>query len=275
LGEIDLDAYFERIGHAGSRSPTLDTLQALHLRHPSAIPFESLNPLLGRPVAIDPEALQAKLVARRRGGYCFEQNGLFLHVLTALGFQVTPLAARVRWMLPDDAPQSPLSHMLLKVELPEGPFICDVGFGSDSPTAPLRFEHRTEQRTPHGDYRILQGTTGWDVQTRLPEGWALMYRFRDEPQSPRDYEVFNWFTATHPDSRFVNNLIAARVVGDRRAALFNDRLAAHWPDGKSEKTALAGPREAHQALADIFGIDIDLADIEGAWDRLPKEMLAR
>ena len=96
---IDLEAYFSRIGYSGPREPTLDTLRALHWHHPLAIPFETLDPLLGRPVRLELGALERKLVAERRGGYCFEQNLLFAHALEALGFAVTKLVGRVVWEL--------------------------------------------------------------------------------------------------------------------------------------------------------------------------------
>ena len=120
MEDIDLDAYFARIGYAGPRAATLEVLQALELAQPAAIPFESLDPFLGRPVRLDSVSLDAKLVRGGRGGYCFEQNGVFLRVLRALGFEVTPLSARVVWMEPEDAPLPPLSHMLLRVDAPRG-----------------------------------------------------------------------------------------------------------------------------------------------------------
>ncbi len=268
-GSVDLDAYFARIGYGGPRAPTLDVLSALHLLHPKAIPFESLDPLLGRPVRIDAASLEAKLVRGRRGGYCFEHNGVFLRVLAALGFAVTPLAARVRWMLPDDAQPTPLSHMLTRVDLADGCWICDVGFGGQSPTAPLRLEAGVEQTTPHGTYRIVDHDGRHDVQMRLPERWQTMYRFSLEPQSQRDYEVFNWFTSSHPTSRFTNNLVAARVVGERRLNLFNTEYAVHWPDGRTERTLVDDPAALHALLTDSFGIAVDLSDIEGVFGRLP------
>jgi N-hydroxyarylamine O-acetyltransferase len=220
-------------------------------------------------VRLDADSLQRKLIAGRRGGYCFEQNGLLLLALRALGFAVTPLAARVRWMAPEDAPRSPLSHMLLKLDLDEGPYLADVGFGGQSPTAPLRLEPGLEQMTPHGEYRVVDGPEGYDVQLRLPDRWASMYRFRLEPQGPRDYEVFSWFTSTHPASRFVQNLIAARVAGERRLNLFNDELTSYWPDGRTQTERLDGPQAAHRTLQDDFGIEVDAAELERAWARLP------
>jgi N-hydroxyarylamine O-acetyltransferase len=267
----DLDGYFQRVGYGGDRSANLALLETLHLLHPGAIPFENLDPLLGRPVAIDVSSLENKLVHGHRGGYCFEQNGLFQHILTALGFRVTPLAARVRWMLPPDAPPTPLSHMLLKAELSEGSFLCDVGFGGQSPTAPIRFASGLVQETAHGVYRLLEARGSFDLEMRLPDGWVTMYRFTDEAQTARDYEVYNWFTATHPQSRFVNNLVAARVVSEDRLTLFNKELAFQRRDGSREKRMLEGPAELHEVLTRDFGINIARNDIEAIWSRLPTQ----
>jgi len=269
---VAIEAYFERIGYTGPRAPNLDLLHALQLLHQTAIPFESLDPLLGLPVALDPPALEEKLVRRRRGGYCFEQNGLFFHVLTALGFDVTPLAARVRWMQPENAPRTPLSHMLLKVSLDGADFICDVGFGGQSPTAPLRLKSNEEQRTPHGSYLIRRRDPEFELEMQLPTGFSPMYRFTEEPQSTRDFEVFNWYTATHPASRFVNNLVAARVRQDGRVTLLNDEWTFQSTTGSRENRILAAPADVHEALVCDFGLVIAIEDIERVWLRLPRNM---
>ncbi len=271
---LDLDAYLARVGHGGPVAANLTTLNALHLAHPSSIPFEDVDPFLGRPVRLDPASIQAKLVAGRRGGYCFEQNGLFRLVLEALGFQVTPLAARVRWMLPEDAPRTPLTHMLLKVDLPEGAYIADVGFGGMSATAPLRLEPGLEQPTSHGDYRLIPAGDGvMELQTRLPgralDDWQAMHRFTLEPQGPEDYETYNWRTSTHPESRFTHNLIASRVVGEARINLFNRERTTHWPDGRTERDVLADAAALGASLARDFGLDLDAADLDALHARLP------
>src|SRR5262245_62058766 len=116
--EFHLDSYLARIGHSGAVKPDLATLTALHGTHVDAIPFEGLNPLLRRPVHLDLPSVQAKLVDSRRGGYCFEQNALFKAALERIGFTVTGLGARVRWMAAPDSPLGPKVHMLLKVDLP-------------------------------------------------------------------------------------------------------------------------------------------------------------
>jgi N-hydroxyarylamine O-acetyltransferase len=268
-GDIDLDAYFARIGYDGPRQPTLAVLRALHRLHPEAIPFESLDPLFGRPVLIDAASLERKLVRGSRGGYCFEQNGVFFRVLRSLGFTVTPLSARVGWMLPQDAPRPPLSHMLVRVDLPEGPFLADVGFGGQSPTAPLRMVADLEQSTSHGDYRFLADDDALALQMRLPDRWETLYRFTQAPQGTADYEVANWFTSTHPASRFTVNLVAARVDGARRLNLFNRDLTAYESDGRSETRRLSGPGEIHEALTRDFHLEVERGEIERVLDRLP------
>jgi len=123
LSEADLQAYFDRIHFSGEARPDRETLAALVAAHTASIPFENLNPLLGLPVALDPQALVAKLVRQQRGGYCYEQNGLFGHVLETIGFGFTPLAARVLWRQSEDA-LTPRTHKLLLVELAEATELC-------------------------------------------------------------------------------------------------------------------------------------------------------
>jgi N-hydroxyarylamine O-acetyltransferase len=137
MSTIDLDAYFQRIGYAGVRTPTLETLRELHLLHAQVIPFENLTPLLKQPVNLDAESLQRKLVHERRGGYCYELNGLFALALDALGFRVTRLGARVVY-LGDVNSFPPRTHMLLRVDVGDESWIADVGFGGMVLTAPLR-----------------------------------------------------------------------------------------------------------------------------------------
>jgi N-hydroxyarylamine O-acetyltransferase len=152
---IDLDAYFERIGNTGGRAATLETLRAIHTRHPEAIAFENLNPLLRRPVPLDAQSLQQKMIRDGRGGYCYEQNLLLSHVLRALGFQVTGLAARVLWNAPEGAITT-RSHMLLRIDLDETSYVADVGFGGLTLTGPLLLQPDIEQSTPHEPFRLVK-----------------------------------------------------------------------------------------------------------------------
>jgi N-hydroxyarylamine O-acetyltransferase len=251
---LDLDAYFARIGYAGAREPTLAVLQGLHARHPRAIPFENLDPLQGRTPKLDLASLQAKLVTGRRGGYCFEHNALFAAVLRALGFEVTPLAARVLWNRPETPAAPPRTHMLLRVETEAGPHIADVGFGGMVKTQALRLDPNAEQDTGHGVFRLVPlGDEALRLEARLPERWSPMYQFDEAPQAPVDYELANWFVATHPASPFTDNLMAAWVTDDRRYAVLDNRVAVHHLGGKTEKHVLdAAGLEA--LMHETFGI---------------------
>ena len=250
---FDLSAYFARIGYDGPRTPTLETLRAIQFRHPQAIPFENLNPLLGLPVKLDLDSLQHKMVRSRRGGYCFEQNTLFGQALRALGFRVTGLAGRVVWNQPYGMTTPPRSHMVLKVELEDGPYIADVGFGM-SPTGPLRLVTDIEQKTPHEAFRLLRDGEPFTLQCKLKGEWASFYRFELYPQEPIDYEVANHYVSTLPTSHFVNALIAARATADRRYGLRNNKLSMHALDGTHEQTELMSAVEMRNALGDLFGI---------------------
>jgi N-hydroxyarylamine O-acetyltransferase len=272
MGGIDLDAYLARVGYDGPREPTLEVLAALQRLQPGVIPFESLEPFLGRPVRLDPASLEAKLVRGGRGGYCFEQNGVFWRVLLALGFEVTPLSARVRWMQPEDAPPGPLSHMLLRVQTPEGPHLADVGFGGQSPTAPIRFEPGVEQSTPHGLYRLIEQGGGFELQMRLPDRWGALYRFNLEPRILPDYEVSNWFTSTHPNSRFTNGLIASLAPEGRRMNLLGAGLTTYFTDGRVEERQLGSAEELHQALTVEFGLNVSAEDAAAAFAKVAKSL---
>src|SRR5690606_2958476 len=148
---IDLDAYMARIGYDGPRTPTLETLRALHRLHPAAIAFENLDPLLGRPVPIDRVSLENKLVHAGRGGYCFEHNLLFSHVLRALGYRINEHAARVVWNRPEGV-RAQRSHLLLVVDIDGTRYLADVGFGGNVLTAPLLLDKAGPQQTPHEPY---------------------------------------------------------------------------------------------------------------------------
>lgn len=267
MSALDLDAYLARVGYDGPRAPTLAVLRALHARQPAAIPFENLDPLLGRPVALELEALAAKLVAGKRGGYCFELNGLFAAALEALGFRVTPLAGRVRWMAPPERPETARTHMLLRVDLDEGAFLADVGFGAHLLGTPLALQAGLEQTTPDGTLRLV-GEDRLTLQTLLPTGWQDVYRFSQEPAVAADYMVGNWYTSTHPASLFRNNLLMERLTPERRLALFNTRLTERPKAGTPRETVLQSAEELGAVLSELFGI-ASPAPAGEIWARIP------
>jgi N-hydroxyarylamine O-acetyltransferase len=265
---VDLDAYFRRIGFRGARTATLATLRALQVQHLTAIAFENLDTLAGRSVRLDIESLQRKLVAAGRGGYCFEQNLLFAHVLRALGFEVTHLAARVVWERPDDEVRA-RTHMLLLVDVADGRYLCDVGFGGLTPTSPLRLDASTEQATPHETFRLLDETSAFVVQVSVGGHWKSLYRFDLQAQQPIDIEVLNFYVSEHGDSPMRGRLIAARVGSDRRFALKDGMFTVYFLDGRREQRELESVSELRDVLGGTFGIAVPHdAALEAALARL-------
>jgi N-hydroxyarylamine O-acetyltransferase len=254
--KVDLDAYFARIGYRGPRTPTLETLRALHARHPASIPFEAIDVLLDRGIDIAPDAVDAKLIGAGRGGYCYEQNGLFKRVLTALGFEVEGLAARVHWMAPFDAPPRPRTHMALRVVIDGEPWLADVGFGSVVLTTPLRFDVTEPQATRYETFRLTPHASGLLLEAQLGDEWVPVYELSSEVQLDVDYELANWFTATHPSSHFRHDLIVALTTPQARYTLAHNRLSVRTPDGDLQRRILSAD-EIEAALAETFGLRVE------------------
>lgn len=270
---LDLDAYFDRIGYRGEPAPTLEVLQAVVSAHTKAIPFENLDPALGMPVDdLSAEALAGKLVDRRRGGYCYEQNGLMGYALAEVGFRVRRLAGRVVWMLPPDAPLPAQTHTLLAVTFPgsHGAYLVDVGFGGQTPTSPLRIETGTVQQTTHEPYRLLDRGDGLVLQAQLRGEWQPLYEFSTRTAPDIDLKVGSWFVSTNPASLFVTGLMASRVTDDARLNLAGRNLAIHRAEG-SEKIRLDDAGAVVDTLADRFGINVADVGERGALEaRLDK-----
>jgi N-hydroxyarylamine O-acetyltransferase len=254
---MDLAPYFRRIGYDGAREPTLATLHALTYAHSSSIPFENLDVLLGRRIGLDEQALFAKLVHGRRGGYCFEQNGLFLRVLETLGFRVAPLSARVQLDRPRDYLPA-RTHLFVRVELGGETYFTDVGVGSMSLTSALRFEFDREQVTPHEPRRIVREAGRYFHQVKLGAVWNDVCEFTLEEMPPIDREVANWYTSTHPDSGFRGRLIASRAAPEgRRITLLNDELKTRDASGHAAVTKISDPDALLHALHTNFGLAFD------------------
>ncbi|WP_374525959.1 arylamine N-acetyltransferase [Sphingopyxis sp.] len=246
-----LARYLARIGYAGPVAPTLDTLAALQAAHQAAIPFEAMDALTGEGVDIDPQAIAAKLIDRHRGGYCFEQNGLFLRVLQAIGFAAEGLLGRVRWMLPADAPATGRTHMVVRVTIGGRPWLVDVGFGATVPPQPLALDDAMPQPTRHETYRVRPLDAGYRVEADIAGTWQTLYDIEAAPAPAIDFEIGNWYTSTHPASHFRHQLIAARTTAEARHGLRDNRLTIRHVGGNIEQRYLSAD-EIEAALADIF-----------------------
>jgi arylamine N-acetyltransferase len=255
---LDLDAYFDRINYRGPAEPTLEVLQDLMTAHTQTIPFENLDPIMGVPVDdLSPAALTDKLVRRRRGGYCYEHNGLMGYVLAEIGFRVRRLAGRVIWLRPPDAPLPAQTHTVLAVTFlgSHGPYLVDVGFGGQTLTSPIRFETGNVQQTTHEPYRLEDSGEGLVLQALVRDQWQPLYQFTTRTQPEIDLKVGSWYVSTNPESHFVTGLLVARVTGDARLNLAGRNLSIHRADG-SEKIRLDDAAAVVDTLSDRFGINV-------------------
>lgn len=247
---IDLDAYLKRIGYTKELQLTRATLDGLHLAHALSIPFENLDILLGRPIRIDLPSIQAKLVAAERGGYCFEHNRLFAAVLKTIGFSVTFLAGRVRYLTERVLPRT---HLLLLVEVERRQVIADVGFGTAGLlwTVPLVSHVPVEQFG--WNYRLIEELDVWTLQTLQSGEWHNLYSFTLEPQHLVDLEMANYYVSSNPNSRFVQTLVAQRSTASERYLLRNYDLIVDRA-GETATTAISDQEELLKVLAERFDL---------------------
>jgi N-hydroxyarylamine O-acetyltransferase len=266
MSDVNLNAYFERVGFAGSIAPNLTTLEALHGLHPAAIPFENLDPLLGRPIRLDQKSLEQKLLTDGRGGYCFEHNFLFLRVLRDLDYKVRGLAARVLWNHPEGA-ERPLSHMLLTVDIGGGTYIADVGFGRLTLTAPLRLRAEVEQETPNGIFRLVEAGAEMRLEAKIGEEWRPLYAFAPNPESEPDFGAINAAVEKMQQERGM--LVASRAEKERRLALRDTRYSIYPTEGEPERRFLTSIEEMAAILSGPFGITLPpAAEIEPVLQRI-------
>lgn len=265
---MDLDGYFRRVGYAGPRAASLETLRALHRLHPAAIPFETIDVVSGIGVDLAPDAVDAKLIAAGRGGYCFEQNTLFKRVLTALGFEVEGLIGRSRWgRSPDDIP--PRTHMALRVRIDSDDWLADVGFGGCMLTTPLRMAEREPQATAFEPMRLRPYGEELRQEAFVRGEWLPVCDFVIQSQLDADFIAPNWWASTHPDSVFRRMLIVTRTTPDARLSLRENWLTLRRRNAEPERRALS-LTELEQSLATDFGLPVTpdwRPMLEGALER--------
>ena len=259
---IDLQAYARRIDFEGQLTPTRETLVQLVERHAATIAFENVDVLAGRVPRLGPAALQHKLVRQRRGGYCYEQNGLFLAVLRQVGFEAHRLEARVRAGVPADVVTA-RTHLALRVMLDGEAWLADVGFGGLAPTAPLNLASREMQHDSVSGYRLVDVEGGLLLQIDSREGWSDCYRLEPGEPSPIDCEAGNWFVATHPTALLGKNLLVGRCLPGERRRLFNRKLTVWRANaGPPAERVLETRAEMAEVLADAFDLEISAEDFD-------------
>lgn len=274
-----LNAYFARLNWSGRADVNIETLRALHLQHNCTIPFENLDVLLPREMHLDDRSLEEKLITARRGGYCFEQNGVFERVLRELGFTVRSLLGRVVLANPPSLP--PRTHRLLLVELDGESWIADVGFGGQTLTAPIRLQADIIQKTPHGEYRLQQEGDDWILQFCHHEHWQSMYRFDRVTQQQSDHVMGNFWSAHWPQSHFRHHLLMCRHLPDGgKLTLTNFHFTHYENDRAVEQRNLPDAASLYALLQERFGLGVtdakhgftetELARVMAAFDTHPE-----
>lgn len=266
---LDPQDYLDRIrfpasGHSPLR-PSLSLLRDLHEAHMLAVPFENLSIHCGQPIELRDDALYDKIVTRRRGGFCYELNGLFSWLLRRIRYEVTLLSAEVAGS--DGSFSAPYDHLTLLVHQVDGAdWLSDVGFG-DSYRRPLRFEPHTEQDGGDGHmYRMYEsdmraagdgagGQRYWLVEQRTDAqpAWEPVYRFTLQPHALGDFAARCHYHQTSPESHFTQKRICSLALPDGRISLSGLRLITRL-HGVRQERELASEDEYQTVLAERFGV---------------------
>ncbi len=262
---IDIDAYLARIGLGLLPTIDADGLASIQRAHRLAIPFENLDIRLGRGISLDPTHVFDKLVHRRRGGYCFEQNQLFLRAVTALGFDARPLLARV-WLFADGVP--PRTHTLNLIQIDGQPWIADAGFGGGySPPMPL--VDGAEADAPDGSrFRLVTDPDhGWllertDAAPDSAADWRPQYSFTLEPVATADLAMSNHWASTRPDTRFTTLSIVSLCLPSGFASLTDRAYSRRNGDQRVDAT-IDSATAYRLRLNFVFGIALDDVEVGG------------
>jgi N-hydroxyarylamine O-acetyltransferase len=248
---MNLQAYLQRINYAGPLDPSIETLAGLHQAHLLAVPFENLDIHLGRPIIPDEAAFFRKIVEERRGGFCYELNGLFAALLRELGFDVTLLSARVARESGGFGPE--FDHLTLLVQLEER-WLADVGFG-DCFREPLRLDEQGEQCQRMGSYRLAKEGIGWVLWELSKEaGWQPQYQFTLQPRRLADFAGMCHYQQTSPESHFTQKRVCSLATPEGRVTLSDSRLIVSQ-NGQREQRELSSQAEVESALRSWFGVE--------------------
>ncbi len=248
---MDIRDYLDRINYRGSLVPSAETLRDLQVAHLLTVPFENLSIHAKEPIILEDEALFTKIVAQRRGGFCYELNGLFTALLRGLGFNVVMLSAGV---INDRSEFGPdFDHMALMVQLDDR-WLVDVGFG-DSFLKPLLLDERGEQVQGNRAYKIVPDDSHLKLLRRDGEHeWKPQYCFTLQPHEYSDYVEMCQFHQTSSESHFTRKRICSRATSDGRVTLSEMRFITTSQSGEVNERLLGSQDEYTACLKQHFGI---------------------
>lgn len=253
--KVNLDAYFSRIEYTGSKDINAETLKKLQLQHFITIPYEILDIHLSGKVILNPEVVEDKIVNKGRGGFCYESNLLFMYALQTIGYDVTAVSARTRWQKQEDQ-MSPLTHLVLLVNVQDRTWLCDVGFSVCTSPVPLLLDIEEEQQTPLEKHRILKRSDYYVHQMYSLDAWHDCFFFTRERSYPMDWEVGGFYMSTYPTSPLIQMLLFAIGTTTSRRRLYNKQLTTRYVDGTVETRLIETEEEYMDVLRTIFKITV-------------------
>lgn len=267
MGErADIDAYFERIGFAGSIAPNLETLGMLHTQHVTTIPFETIDPLIGAPIRLELANLQQKLLFDGRGGYALEHNLLAAAMLAELDFEVTLRAAHTSMAAEGSEVDPEPDHVVLSVDLGASTYLVDLGFGSKTPPAPLRFRNGAEQKTTHETYRLTEDAGFWQLETGSGDDWSPLYTVAGMLAGDQLQAMNARLVSKMAQS---GRLRAARIERTGRLVLDNLDFSTLRTGAEPSQRHLAGAKDLRDVLTGSFGIALpDTERIAALFERI-------
>lgn len=256
---MDIDAYLKRINYRGSLAPTAQTLRELQVAHLLTVPFENLSIHSAEPIILDDDALFEKIVVRRRGGFCYELNGLFAALLRELGFKVAMLSAGVATAPGTFGPDFDHMTLLVTIQEPGLPtrWLADVGFG-DSFRQPLLLDSREEQAQGIRTYKIAEHEPHLIMMQRHDgEEWKAQYRFTLQPYNYADYAEICRYHQTSPQSHFTRARVCTRATPEGRVTLSEMRLIKTTDGKERTERLLTSDDEYASVLKEQFGVVIN------------------
>ncbi|WP_019854399.1 arylamine N-acetyltransferase family protein [Actinopolyspora mortivallis] len=266
--DLDVESYLRRIGDTGRPDGDPATLGRLHRAHAMSIPFENLDIVLQRPVPLDMDSMQRKILAQPRGGCCYEHNLLFAALLERLGHRVLRVFARP---LLGAAKPLPNTHLMLLVPTTERTFLVDVGFGDDGPSEPIPLTDGVRSEQDGWVYQLDRSPDGvtWVLSLLTESGPLQLYRFGTDPQHQIDCVAANHFISTHPRSPFTGRVFLERKHGSRRFTLNNRELSTKDP-GKKADVVVLDDGDVAEVIRDTFGIGLSDSEAEHVRASLPR-----
>lgn len=267
MTESMIETYLAVLGCSDAREVCEENLFRLQAAHLAQIPYSNLSFYkTGTLQPLDTDSLFDRLIIRRKGGYCFELNGLFGELLRGLGYEVTEYFARWHFGGTEKIPMR--RHRVLKVVLNSGTFLADAGIGSPCPVTPLKFELDVIQQKNYRAYRIVKDPElGNVVEAETPEGFLPYFSFTEDPHFPQDFIYVHAYCVQQPDSAFRTKIFMHKLTAEKQWALLNptpdspEYALRIWNNGEVSLTPIHSKEKLLSILTEVFGLNYSIGDL--------------